>query len=160
MTEMKYETDLFGPRAPFVDHEVGSPLNNFLCAMSGKRAIVLLDEFEKSSKEVWHSLLILFDEGLTSAPFFLMKSNWWTGKYVDRRNRRPVDCSKIIWIVATNALDSIISEFSKTNEEGGKDTDAAERSSQLQSMLISGSKAKFGVILPSYMFDCNNPNCI
>jgi ATP-dependent Clp protease ATP-binding subunit ClpA len=68
MTEMKYETDLFGPLAPFVDHEKGSPLNNFLCAMSGRKAIVLLDEFEKSSKEVWDSLLILFDEGSAVYP--------------------------------------------------------------------------------------------
>lgn len=63
MTEIKYESDLFGPKAPFHGSEEGSPLNNFLSAISGKRAIVMLDEFEKSSRSVQDSLLILFDEG-------------------------------------------------------------------------------------------------
>jgi ATP-dependent Clp protease ATP-binding subunit ClpA len=63
MTEVKYETDLFGPRAPYKGHETGSPLNNFLAQNSGKRAIVMLDELEKSTQEVMNSLLIIFDEG-------------------------------------------------------------------------------------------------
>jgi hypothetical protein len=64
MTEIKYETDLFGSKAPYVGCEGGSPLNNFLAGKSGKRAIVMLDEFEKSTREVLNSLLILFDEGM------------------------------------------------------------------------------------------------
>jgi ATP-dependent Clp protease ATP-binding subunit ClpA len=64
MTETRYETDLFGPKAPYIGCEVGSPLNNFLSRMSGKRGIVLLDELAKSKPEVLNSLLILFDEGM------------------------------------------------------------------------------------------------
>jgi ATP-dependent Clp protease ATP-binding subunit ClpA len=64
---------------------------------------------------------------------------------VDRRTRRPVDCTKIIWIVATNALDPIISEFSRCNEGSSKEADNSGRGSQLQSLLNSGAKAKFGV---------------
>jgi ATP-dependent Clp protease ATP-binding subunit ClpA len=63
MTEVRYETDLFGPKAPFHGCEGGSPLNNFLIAKSGKRAVVMLDEFEKSTKEALNSLLITLDEG-------------------------------------------------------------------------------------------------
>jgi len=63
MAEMQCERDLFGGYSPWADYETGSPLNNFLCDMSGRRAIVLLDEFEKSVVDVWNSLLILFDEG-------------------------------------------------------------------------------------------------
>ena len=59
---MKFETDLFGPSAPYVGYEKGSLLNNFLARMSGKKAIVFLDEFEKSSTAVMNSLLIPFDE--------------------------------------------------------------------------------------------------
>ena len=64
MTEIKYETDLFGPKAPYIGCESGSPLNNFLAENSGKRAIVMLDEFEKSTREVQNSLLVLFSDGM------------------------------------------------------------------------------------------------
>lgn len=63
MTEMKHENDLFGPKPPYVGAAEGSPLNNFLVRMSGKRSIVFLDEFEKTTTEVQNSLLIPFDGG-------------------------------------------------------------------------------------------------
>ena len=31
-TEMLHETDLFGPKKPYLGYELGSPLNNFLIA--------------------------------------------------------------------------------------------------------------------------------
>jgi ATP-dependent Clp protease ATP-binding subunit ClpA len=62
-TEMKHETDLFGPKRPYVGHEKGSPLNNFLSRMNKKRCIVFLGEFEKTTKEVRDALLVPFDEG-------------------------------------------------------------------------------------------------
>ena len=71
-TEMRYETDLFGPKKPYIGHEHGSPLNNFLAKMTGKRGIVFLDEFEKTTREVQNALLIPFDEG-------------WSGTF-DQRN--------------------------------------------------------------------------
>jgi ATP-dependent Clp protease ATP-binding subunit ClpA len=62
-TEMKHETDLFGPKWPYIGHEKGSPLNNFLSRMNKKWCIVFLDEFEKTTAEVRNALLVPFDEG-------------------------------------------------------------------------------------------------
>jgi ATP-dependent Clp protease ATP-binding subunit ClpA len=62
-TEMKHETDLFGAKRPYIGYDVGSPLNNFLARLHGKRSIVFLDEFEKTTPEVQNSLLVPFDEG-------------------------------------------------------------------------------------------------
>jgi ATP-dependent Clp protease ATP-binding subunit ClpA len=61
---MKYESDLFGPKKPYMGYAKGSPTNNFLSRTAGRRCIVFLDEFEKTSKEVQNSLLIPFDEGM------------------------------------------------------------------------------------------------
>jgi ATP-dependent Clp protease ATP-binding subunit ClpA len=63
-TELRHETDLFGPKKPYIGHELGSPLNNFLTRLNGRRSIVFLDEFEKTTKDVRNSLLIPFDEGM------------------------------------------------------------------------------------------------
>lgn len=62
-TELRYETDLFGPKKPYIGHELGSPLNNFLTRLTGRRCIVFLDEFEKTTRDVQNALLIPFDEG-------------------------------------------------------------------------------------------------
>ncbi|KAL8834465.1 MAG: hypothetical protein Q9176_007489 [Flavoplaca citrina] len=62
-TQTRFTTDLFGPQASFAGHEAGSPLNNFLADYSGQKAVVFLDEFEKTTADVHRSLLLLFDEG-------------------------------------------------------------------------------------------------
>ena len=62
-TQLRHETDLFGPKAPYTGSENGSPLNNHLCMHSGKPSIVFLDEFEKSTQEVWRSLLLVTESG-------------------------------------------------------------------------------------------------
>jgi MoxR-like ATPase len=62
-TETRYETDIFGPKKPYIGHEVGSPLNNFLARLNGKRGIVFLDEFEKTTIDEQNAFLIPFDEG-------------------------------------------------------------------------------------------------
>lgn len=62
-TEMRHETDMFGPKKPYYGYTLGSPLNNFLARLNGKRGIVFLDEFEKTTKEVQNAFLIPFDEG-------------------------------------------------------------------------------------------------
>jgi MoxR-like ATPase len=62
-TEMKHETDLFGPKMPYRGYELGSPLNNFLARNTGKRCIVFLDELEKTTREVQNALLVPFSEG-------------------------------------------------------------------------------------------------
>ncbi|KAK7985548.1 hypothetical protein PG988_003170 [Apiospora saccharicola] len=100
-TSMKHGSDLFGVRAPYRSHEEGSPLNNFLAKHDGKRSIVFLDEFEKAGKDVRQALLIPLQDGT----------------YQDRRDLRTTDCSKTVWIFATNAFDSTIHKFCKQNKD-------------------------------------------
>ncbi|XXH04174.1 hypothetical protein Hte_010587 [Hypoxylon texense] len=100
-TIIQHESGLFGPRPPYSGHEDGSPLNNFLARKSGERCIVFMDEFEKTSKEIHNTLLLPFQDG----------------RYEDRRNGGVVDCSKTIWILATNKLDDSIHAFCNANEK-------------------------------------------
>jgi hypothetical protein len=62
-TIVRRETELFGPRKPYVGAEEGSPLNNFLASHNGDKCIVFLDEFEKTTQAIWNSLLVPFDKG-------------------------------------------------------------------------------------------------
>lgn len=62
-TIISRELELFGPRHPYVGAERGSPLNNFLADNAGKRGIVFLDEFEKTTKDIHQALLLPFDNG-------------------------------------------------------------------------------------------------
>ncbi|KAK8016815.1 hypothetical protein PG993_015004 [Apiospora rasikravindrae] len=100
-TSMKHTSDLFGARAPYHGHKEGSPLNNFLARNDGTRSIVFLDEFEKAGKDIRQALLIPLQDGT----------------YQDRRDLSPVDCSKMVWIFATNAFDSTIHEFCRRNKD-------------------------------------------
>jgi hypothetical protein len=61
------EMELFGPRKPYTGAREGSPLNNFLAANNGRRSIVFLDEFEKTTADIWNALLIPFDKGEISS---------------------------------------------------------------------------------------------
>ena len=65
-TVVNREIELFGPRHPYVNADAGSSLNNFLARNSGKRSIVFLDEFEKTTKEIHSALLLPFDNGKLS----------------------------------------------------------------------------------------------
>jgi hypothetical protein len=57
------ESELFGPRHPYVGADRGSPLNNFLAKNAGQRCIVFLDEFEKTTTDIHQALLLPFDNG-------------------------------------------------------------------------------------------------
>jgi ATP-dependent protease Clp ATPase subunit len=149
-TEMRYETDLFGPKKPYIGHELGAPLNNFLARLAGRRGIVFLDEFEKTTKEVQNALLIPFDEGKFSLQFSShpMLTHSETGKYTDRRHRTLIDSSKIIWIIATNALDNIILDFCDINQVQVQTEDSmrhAELMTDLSNRLKQQLKSAFGV---------------
>ncbi|KAL8781309.1 MAG: hypothetical protein Q9213_006057 [Squamulea squamosa] len=95
-TQIRFTTDLFGPQAPYAGHQAGSPLNNFPTDQSGQKAVVFLDEFEKTTNDVHKSLLLLFDEGF----------------YVDHRTvGKRADCTKIIWVLASNQGVEMIQKY-------------------------------------------------
>ena len=91
------EKTMFGAQAPYVGSQKGSQLNNFIAERNEKPGLVLLDEFEKSTSEVWNGFLGVFENG----------------KYTDRRVRegRVIDCSQLIFILTTNVADPRIIEF-------------------------------------------------
>lgn len=95
MTEMRYETDLFGPKKPYQGHEKGTVLNNFLAGNSGRRCVVFLDEFEKTTGDVRQSMLLLLESGF----------------YKDRRTDKALDCTRVIWILAANLGEATIHKF-------------------------------------------------
>ena len=65
---------------------------------------------------------------------------------MDRRNEQPVDCSKIIWVLASNALDPIIMD---SHERGclasGLEDQKTRQINELQSRLLAGLQSRFGV---------------
>lgn len=101
-TEMRVETDMFGPKAPYTGSAAGTPLNNFLAKWTGQRAVVFLDEFDKTTDAIGNALLLLFE----------------SGDYKDRRNHKQLDASKIIWVLAANFGVELITKFWTDNLKG------------------------------------------
>lgn len=91
---LHHSTDLLGTHAGYEGWGTGSPLGTHLAQYAGKPNVVFLDEFDKTTEDVRKSLLLLFE-----------------GKYTDRRNISPLDCSKIIWVLAANLGEPDISKF-------------------------------------------------
>ncbi|OCK84463.1 P-loop containing nucleoside triphosphate hydrolase protein [Lepidopterella palustris CBS 459.81] len=125
------ETELFGPRAPFTGSERGSPLNNFLARKAGEQCVVFLDEFEKTTADIHNALLIAFDKGEGCR------------EYQDRRHLTTVDCSKTLWILATNALDPTIKEFCRRNEKAIFFDEDPSQMSKLMKSLEKQLKTEF-----------------
>ena len=95
-TSKQKESDIFGPQAPYMGYEEGSSLNNHLVKTAGQRTVIFLDEFDKTTDEVWRAMLLLFD----------------FGSYRDRReNNKEVDCKHVIWILAANFAHEVIKKF-------------------------------------------------
>ncbi|KAI1297065.1 P-loop containing nucleoside triphosphate hydrolase protein [Xylaria venustula] len=134
-TMFSREDELFGPKRPYYGYEQGAPINNFLTRISGKRCIVFVDEFEKISTEIWDALLIPFGQG----------------EYVDRRHLTKVDCSKTIWILATNKFYNTIHQFCKTHREDFSENATDQRKfrlfRQLETRLKKERLAHFGAPL-------------
>ncbi|KAF1999400.1 P-loop containing nucleoside triphosphate hydrolase protein [Amniculicola lignicola CBS 123094] len=128
-TRFHSEFQLFGSSAGYIRSDEGSQLNNFLGDNSNQQAVVFLDEFDKTSKEIRQSFLELFDQG----------------EYMDRRDNIEVDCSRIIWIIATNFGDTIIEQFYDRNMKLLSD-DAKDKFdlTPLQDNLIKGYEQQFG----------------
>ena len=96
---MRHDTDIFGPWHPYYGSDVGSELNNHLAEWDGKRTVVFLDEFDKTTDDVGKAMLLLFE----------------SGSYTDRRNNRKIDCSKVLWILAANLGVKEITKFWEGN---------------------------------------------
>jgi hypothetical protein len=54
---------LFGSTSGYHRSDEGSKLNNFLAANSGKRSVVFLDKFDKTSQDIRNSLLLVVQIG-------------------------------------------------------------------------------------------------
>lgn len=144
------ESDLFGPRHPYVGADRGSPLNNFLAKNAGERCIVFLDEFEKTTSDIHQALLLPFDNGTKrSKPLVIefLTTCHFLGEYQDRRHLTKIDCSKTIWILATNALDTIIQTFCALNHQTIflNDTHSEKLMKKLSRELKEGFLTKFDV---------------
>lgn len=135
------ERELFGPRAPYVGSERGSPLNNFIAQNARRRSIVFLDEFEKTSRNIHQALLLPFDNG----------------EYQDRRTLMNVNCSRTIWILATNALDETILKFCDEHpailHSDGNDATAKRLSRKLSTALRGAFLDRFGAPLTGRVSD-------
>ena len=125
--QMRSDMGLFGSRSGYVGCDRGSQLNNFLADHSGQRTVVFMDEFDKTDKEVHNSLLLLFD----------------SGEYHDRRTNKPVDASKVLWIVATNLGDRLIERFYHDRLQGLESGKRAEVEVKECKKLINALKAVF-----------------
>ncbi|KAK0704276.1 P-loop containing nucleoside triphosphate hydrolase protein [Apiosordaria backusii] len=140
-TNLRTPMDLFGPFFPFEGYDKGSVVNNFLDEHNSQRSIVFLDEFEKTEQKVQEALLLPFQSGL----------------HLDRRNLKLIDCSKTIWILATNAFDDHILSFCKTHYRDlftntvGLDRRASEQArklgKKLSAIIKKESITKFGAPL-------------
>ncbi|KAL9617533.1 MAG: hypothetical protein Q9160_007691 [Pyrenula sp. 1 TL-2023] len=106
-TNIKHDTDLFGPLPPYKGYEKGSNLNNFLAkhAETSTRNIVFLDEFEKTTDEVWDALLPVWDKAMC----------------IDRRepSNNTIHCKNTIWICASNQATGPISGFFEEHLRNG-----------------------------------------
>ena len=83
--------DVFGAPAPYVGHEKGSALNNFMCENKDQDVCVVLDEFDRMETQTLQGFHHVFDKG--------------EGIDVRAREGRTVSCRKAIFILTTNLAD-------------------------------------------------------
>lgn len=145
-TMMKVDSDLLGPWPGFQGSGMGSQLNNHLAEWDGKRTIVFLDEFDKTTNDVRKAMLLLFE----------------SGSYTDRRNRNKVDCSKVLWILAANLGVEEITKFwvdnlKDRNQEQQKMAPIQDLQATLKQRIIQTFGApltgRFSAIVPFLPFD-------
>jgi len=65
------------------------------------------------------------------------------GEYQDRRNLQKIDCSKTIWILATNALDDKIRNFCQVNGSMIWDEEDENKQTRLIKTLTKELKEDF-----------------
>jgi ATP-dependent Clp protease ATP-binding subunit ClpA len=81
-----------------------------------------------------------------------LETDRFSGEYQDRRNLAKIDCSKTIWILATNALDTTIQGFCASNHTELFVNDDESQKMQLMKRLSKEIKqdflSKFDVSVP------------
>lgn len=80
-----------------------------------------------------------------------------TGECEDRRNRSKVDCSQVIFILATNALDQDIQNFCQQNADifSEQDQQRQKLAKELSKILRQGFLQRFGVSKTHIALKCN-----
>lgn len=145
-TEMKHETDLLGPKAPYHGWQKGSPLSNHLSKTIGKRNIVFLDEFEKTTDEVRQALLLIWEDGMYAYSPRIRYILIHLGEFRDRRSHNKMKCTDTIWILATNSGEHAIKDFYETELESRSKTEQAKAPwEQLDRTLQNQFANSFGV---------------
>ena len=95
--------EMFGSGAGYIGSDSGSQLGTFMSnEASGRRSVVLLDEFDHCQPETWEAFYHIFEEGE------------YTYKKVgaaDTAQTKVLDCSKTIWLLTTNKFDNDIVHF-------------------------------------------------
>ena len=144
-TVLESSTDLLGTHAGYTGWAQGSPLSAHLKQHAGRRNVVILDEFDKTTEDVLQSMLLLFE-----------------GKYTDRRSNQLLDCTKCIWILATNLGESNINTFWDDHlKDRSEEQQKKAPFNNLQRSLNQVVRSKFGSplarrltsIVPFYPFN-------
>jgi hypothetical protein len=65
------------------------------------------------------------------------------GEYQDRRDLKQIDCSKTVWILATNALDPTIQSFCKLHHKPIFEDDDESEKLRLMKRLAKAIKEDF-----------------
>lgn len=153
-SEWHSRIDILGGSNAYRRSEQGSILNNFVSENDGRRAVVVLDEFDKTTDEVRLSLLNVINRGMYTHPIpFPCKhgnksyvANSQTGTFVDLRNNRKINSSKLIWIFATNFGDALIEGFYKRNVQHlSKEKQETVNLAPLQRDLMEAFRSTYGV---------------
>ena len=146
------QIEMFGASGAYQGSEEGSALNNFIVAHSGRKGIVILDEFEKTSYDTQEGFLSVFD----------------TGKYIDKRllkgrgdQTRAVDASQLVFFLTTNALDGKVINFFMKRPEICRDLTQKPALDRFQNQLRKSARTTFGSpltnridqIIPFFPFD-------
>eukprot|EP00798_Chlamydomonas_sp_ICE-L_P014731 gene14731-20775_t len=123
----------------FQGSQRGSEMSNFLDSLSGKPSVVILDEFEKTSKGVWEAFIQIFDSGYET----------------DHRNEiKSIDCRRTIFVLTTNAFDRTVIDYSSKTDEVYNARGATMEQldgimSEFDDLLHTQAKSCFGAAIAS-----------
>jgi len=91
---------LFGSDVGYIGSDKGTELANFIESHNGKFGVVVLEEFEKAGSDAREALLHPFESGE------------WSNK---KSHTKPFKCSKIIFIMTSNLINSEITKMLESN---------------------------------------------